>query len=279
MGKVILRIVSTSKTIMISGILVITGMFSGCQTVPKSDESTVWKQRLLLHREVWKLVNDHYYDPSFRGLDWNQIGSASREQIEQSGNLEEVYSVLKDMVNGLDDRHTFLLSPEEYADLLRAEYVGVGFMTFNHSDEKDLNVVIRVVPGSPADRAGIKPGWLFLNGLEMNPDNRTTGVEEKFRFLDHFQRLQEISLTPEELPKVAADWEATLYNDELLYLRFDNFEEGLELWIARQLIEHEDLKGIILDVRWNPGGVQICVGQNPFPFPAPPYRNRNHCFP
>ena len=242
-------------------LLIALVFLSGCQTVPVQDKQTAWENRLSLHRQVWELVRSQYYQPDFGGKDWDQIALDSVPKIESAESIEEVYAVLQNMVNRLEDRHTFLLTPEEYAEQKRNEYVGVGFMTFNHPDEKDLSVVIRVVPGSPADRAGIKPGWLFLNGLELDTDHRVSGVEEKYRFLDHYQQLHEITLVPEDLPKTAADWQATLMGDGILYLRFDNFDEGLEQWIAGQLIDHEEMKGVILDVRWNPGGYKYVLNR------------------
>lgn len=236
-------------------------IFSGCQTIRVQDDQTVYEKRLSLHRQVWELVRSQYYDPDFGGKDWNQIALDSVPEIEKAQDLKQVYAALQRMVNRLEDRHTFLLTPEEYAEEKRNEYVGVGFMTFNHPDEQDLNVVIRVVPESPADQAGIKPGWLFLNGLEVNPGHQVSGVKENFRFLDHFQQLHEIALVPEDLPKTAADWQATLLDDNILYLRFDNFDEGLEQWIAGQLIDHEAMKGLILDVRWNPGGYKYVLNR------------------
>ena len=249
-----------AKGLLLGAIVALIGLLSGCQTLPvQEDDQTVWENRLRLQQEVWDLVNECYYDPAFHGKDWSRINLEARPHIEAAENLEQVYVELQKMVNQLEDRHTYILTPEEYSEQKRREYVGVGFMTFNHPDERDLNVVVRVVPGSPADRAGVKPGWLFLNGLDIRPAKEQVGVEETFRFLDHFQQLHEIGLTPEELPKVAADWQSSVMEDSILYLRFDNFDDGLERWIARELLAHEDLKGVVLDVRWNPGGYKYVL--------------------
>ena len=83
-------------------------------------------QKGALHREVWKTVYEYYYDSGFNGVDWVEAGRKTNELLDKAEDLESVYAVLKTMVGMLNDRHTYVLSPSEYAEQRESEFVGVG---------------------------------------------------------------------------------------------------------------------------------------------------------
>ena len=43
---------------------------------------------------------------------------------------------------------------------------------------------------------------------------------------------------------------------EILYLRFDDFDKGIAEWVEQSLKQSVQAKGLIVDLRWNPGGLK-----------------------
>lgn len=228
--------------------------FQGCQTVIDEPPESAWEQRNHLHQLVWKTVNDYYYDSAIGGLNWDEVGFDSQKAVMNTSTIEDVYAELDVMVDKLDDKHTYILSPKEFEEFKHSEFVGVGFTGIRHPDEQDLDLVFSVIPEGPADRAGVQAGWLFLNGRDIKPGNQKNGVSVLYRFLDQYGILHEIKLVPAELPKNSYKRESKILEADTLYIRFDNFNEGLEHWFAQQLVDHADKNALIIDVRWNPGG-------------------------
>lgn len=241
--------------------LLLTGLWlGGCQSgvQPESTRqekpTLVVSQRSALHREVWKTVFDYYYDPDLNGVDWVNVGRETHEMLAAAEDVEAVYAVLKTMVEHLGDPHTYVLSPAEVSALETSGFVGVGITSSEHESMEGVSVVLRVSPESPAATAGIEPGWLWLNAREVHAQSLTLGSVTTYRFLDDHEQIQELSLESAIVPKANDQREVRWVDEQLLYLRFDYFEEGIAEWMAEVLAQHTELRGLILDVRWNPGG-------------------------
>src|SRR5215471_7232958 len=113
------------------------------------------KDRTKVFEQVWQLINEKYYDPSFNGTDWKAIRERYRAKLTGIASEDELYSLLKEMTGELHDAHTRFRSPEERrrADNLQATSPGIGI---GEVDGKP--VVITVEPGSEAAQAGVEPG-------------------------------------------------------------------------------------------------------------------------
>ena len=42
------------------------------------------QERAEIFRQVWETINEHYYDPNFRGVDWRAVGERYRPQAESA---------------------------------------------------------------------------------------------------------------------------------------------------------------------------------------------------
>ena len=110
---------------------------------------------------VWETVNEKYFDSSFGGKDWQVIGDQYRQKLETVQDGETFFlQVLNPMLFELGVSHLAAL-PGEMADELEP-------MTFASAsagmDVRWLDgetVVTRVVEGSPADRARLRPGFVI----------------------------------------------------------------------------------------------------------------------
>jgi carboxyl-terminal processing protease len=192
---------------------------------------------------VWSIVYANYYLPDFGGVDWIEVAKKTADQIRPDMTESDMDQVIKGMLSVLNDKHTFYLSPEEVAKRDAEGYEGVGFATNEHPTEPGLNVVIRVLPESPALHAGIQPGWLFLG--------EQSG---KYRFLDDFQQLHEYALEETFIQNTYLDRSSKFISSDTLVIRFDRFDEGSAAWIENEVATIDESTRVILDLRWNPGG-------------------------
>lgn len=116
--------------------------------------------------KVWTTIRDKHWEKNPGGLDWQAIHEEYRPRIEKAASLDEVRTILKDMLSRLHETHFGILPATVYETV--GEFLDTGG-TGSGSTGIDLRildgqaVVTRVDPGSPAERAGVKPGWAILN--------------------------------------------------------------------------------------------------------------------
>lgn len=118
------------------------------------------EQRLQIFDDVWRQIDERYYDPNLRGLDWAAVRTRFREQAAEAATSAEFYHVLKQMVGSLRDSHTRVFAPEERSDWRNPRFISVGASV--REIENQL-VFTNVEKGSEAWRAGIKTGDLLAS--------------------------------------------------------------------------------------------------------------------
>ena len=60
---------------------------------------------------AWKTIDEEYYDPSFRGVDWRAVGERYRPQALSAQSDAEFYGVFEQMLGELRDGHTVFEPP------------------------------------------------------------------------------------------------------------------------------------------------------------------------
>lgn len=60
---------------------------------------------------LWKILDEHYCFFEYKDIDWNEVHSRYRAQIDNSMNQYELFSLLGDLLAELKDGHTNLISP------------------------------------------------------------------------------------------------------------------------------------------------------------------------
>ncbi|HEU4328862.1 MAG TPA: S41 family peptidase, partial [Roseiflexaceae bacterium] len=125
------------------------------------------QEKRQMFEECWRLLRDHFYDPTFRGLDW----SAARTQFaplaagaQTSGDL---MAVLNLMVGELRASH---LGAFPGGGASQDGYMGLLFDPVAQASQGRMRVA-EVVPDSPAALAGVRPGdeLLAVNGVALGP--------------------------------------------------------------------------------------------------------------
>jgi carboxyl-terminal processing protease len=125
---------------------------------------------------VWSRVANTHYDPDMGGVDWIAVRTELEPRAREATSNDELRGVLSEMVSRLGLSHFAIFGPDAGVALEgRAEgedatgSPGAGRGLANPGMDlrlvEDRLVVVRVRPGSPAERAGVRPGW-ELTGIE-----------------------------------------------------------------------------------------------------------------
>ncbi len=164
------------------------------------------------------------------------------------------------------DPHSNFFDPKSYALLRedqRGKYYGVG-MTVGPRNNKVI--VIAPFAGTPAYRAGIRPGDIIVAVDGKPTDNMSTGdVADLLKgpkgTTVHITILREgddkpleFAVVRDEIPRYSVDLHF-LIKPGIGYLHINGFNETTEKEVSEALDQMGDLKGLILDLRQNPGGL------------------------
>ncbi|MGL5066869.1 MAG: S41 family peptidase [Sarcina sp.] len=178
---------------------------------------------------------------------------------------------IKGMSMGLEDPYTYYMNKEEFDAFMEqnsGEYMGVGIrMGF----EGENLLVVEALEGGPAYNAGVKAGDILksINGTVVTADD----MEKTAQILKGKEK-ENIKLTVERDGKelnidVMRDVVKTInvkgymIDGEVGYISVKAFEENVAEDFTAKLeeLQKEGMKGLILDLRGNPGGyMSECVG-------------------
>ena len=118
------------------------------------------KEYLNTFEIVWKKVNETYFDPTFGGLNWKDIHDHYQPQIAAAEKDEEFYKLINKMLWELKVSHTVLVPPKSFAlfePFVFAEgSAGIDIRLLNGEA-----VITSIKPESPADKAGLCPGYVI----------------------------------------------------------------------------------------------------------------------
>ncbi len=166
------------------------------------------------------------------------------------------------------DPHSTFFDPRQYALLRedqRGKYYGVGMTV---GPQENHTVVLAPMPGSPASKAGIRPGDI-IQSVEGKPTDGLM-VSEVADLLKgpkgtvvHVAVLREgyadplaFNITRDEIPKHSVDV-AFQVRPGIGYVRLSQFNEesDVELAAALKQLDVANLDGLVFDLRGNPGGL------------------------
>ena len=238
--KIFLDIILMSLLIM--GIL----FFNGNSLDVKADTSDVYKN-IEVFTEVLRQIEENYVEP------------------QDSQKL--IYGAIKGMVQSLDP-HSSFMTKAEHKELLidtKGSFSGVGIEI---TVRDNTLTVVSPIEGTPAYKAGVKAGDKIIKidakatrdmtlmdavksirgpkGSEVKLTIKREGVEKPL----------EIAITRDVIPlKSVRNY---LLTPEVGYIRISNFQSKTDRDLSAALEKLESgtkLKGLILDLRNNPGGL------------------------
>jgi len=231
-------------------------------------------RQLRVFTRVWESVRDTYVYPDFNGLDWDAVYRRYRPRIESGLTDEAFYQAMREMIDELGDDHSVFYSPEEVAEEEaelsgQFDYVGIGIYVVTLLDE-GYAVLLQVFPGSPAERAGLRPHdrLLVVDGL---PVVDADGVDQLDRLVGPAgSQVRLMVQTPGQEPRELVVRRARIEGQlpveayrlpgtQVGYLSIPTFWDDTIATRVRRALEdllaEGDLEGLIVDMRINGGGV------------------------
>ena len=256
---------------------------------------------------VWSTIRDRHWDPELGGLDWPALRDTLRPRVEQAASVEEARAVMNDLISRLGQSHFGVFAGDVYEDAAAgaegapaegaddSDLQGEGVPGLDLRVRNDQAVVVSVLPGSPADQAGIRPGWVVLeaDGVDLGeriallkeklPDNTSqryflagamsarltgdVGGKVQATFLDGRGEKVEMELELVarrgetvlfgNMPPVKVWHESRTLDGDVGYFRFNMFMGVPQLMPAfnTAMAGFLDHKGMVIDLRGNPGGL------------------------
>ncbi|MDO8601854.1 MAG: S41 family peptidase [bacterium] len=222
--------------------VIVTGVINGERTVPNADFDLFW--------EAWQKLRDYHIDST------------------NFSNQDLVYGAISGLTGSFNDPHTNFFPPLEakkFQQDVNGNFGGIGAEI--GIDSNQTLSVISPLKDSPAERAGMLAGDLILevdgrSTAGMSVDEAvsyirgtigTTVVLQTYR--TGWKQPRDVSIVRENIKVPTLDV-SFKDDDKIAYIQFYSFNENAisAFTQATQEISRKGARGIILDLRNNPGG-------------------------
>jgi carboxyl-terminal processing protease len=264
------------------------------ETPPPAPDVLSGRDRAEIFEQVWKTIDEQYYDPKFRGVDWRAVGERYRPLAEAARTDAEFYGVFEMMLAELRDGHTVFVWPP--APGAKPEEGGRGRLGLRLGDAEGRVAVVEVERGSKAEELGVRPGQLLreVNGRPVDEHiaflrSKIAGssTERLFRvkmlsallYGGFLSKPRALGLTDfdgreftVELPEEGGRAEGPNLSSRRLdsgagYIKFRSWHPPVQEEFGKALAEMKDAPGLVIDLRGNGGGetrVQEAIAGNFF---------------
>lgn len=248
----------------------VLALCAGCATVPPvhvpvaelpAEQQARARENLRVFNAVWDLVHRRHYDPKLGGLDWKATAIVHAPKAAAAPDDTALYAVLNAMLDPLHDSHTRALTPRQAGERREQLRARTGFSMTRIERQW---VVSEVLPDSPAEQAGVRVGWIVVARNQQPLSDRISfraqdGEIVAWEFRDAGDRTVRVSTAARPL-STASRRVARELEGGFVYLRFDEFDATDRRWLSAELKKHRAAPGVVLDLRWNPGGETFSLG-------------------
>ena len=249
------------KRFLNTSLAIITAMYISCGFVSAATPAE-------LYDNVWKIVNKKFYDPTNNSQDWAKWRYRYDHKLKTA---EDAYVAIDTMLASLNDPYTRFLPPKEFSEetqSIKGSLKGIGTQIGLRDGEL---VIIAPLEDSPAERAGLLADdkILEING-ESTKGIHIDAAADKIRG----EKGSTVSLliqrkgVPNKIYTIVRDeievksvsckppLDTTVIPDDIQYIRLSSFiSKNAASEIESILNNCRNKKGIILDLRSNPGGL------------------------
>ncbi|MCP4626858.1 MAG: hypothetical protein GY850_25620 [bacterium] len=243
---------------------------------------------------VWQTVNQAHYDPAFGGVDWKAAHAQYKPQIAAAGDKEESLLLINQMLFELNLSHLLAVYPEDMKRYLPVLFAGgeIGADVRLLGGEAVITRVrpgtpaaqVGLHPGLVIERIDGKPVQLIIKEGEallippFNPRNRLNNLSGiiagyiygppetavKLHFRDKGGNLKETviqrksrgrgKIAMDAMPPYYVEFEAKRLGQNIGYFRFNHWAGPVDEKFIAALASMRDVRGLIIDLRGNPGG-------------------------
>jgi carboxyl-terminal processing protease len=277
-----------SVVICVISVIFLTSIASS----PVPDDVNIW---IASYDTVWQTVNEHHYDSTFGGLDWNEIHDRYYDLVANVKDDAGFMEIVNKMLAELKLSHYAVFHVEELtasgSPLISDGTIGLDIRLLD-----DKAVVTSVKAGFPAAEAGLKIGYVLQSIDGVSVEQIITEVESReIPICSERKRLSDIAdnicgrffgdagtsismsfrdesdvvhetmmvrkqrtgktMIDESLPPFYADFEAKRMDDNIGYVSFSAFLPPVDERFGEVIGSMGDIRGLIIDIRGNPGGM------------------------
>ena len=190
-----------------------------------------------------------------------------RNYVEEIPPKKLIYGAVQGMLKSLDP-HSSFMKPEDYKELqieTKGIFTGIGIEI---SLKDGILTVVSPIEGTPAYKAGLKANDKILKIEGKTTKNMTLIESVKLLrgakgtnvtisiYREGWRRLKDVTLTRDVIPIKSV--RSRMLEEGYGYIRISNFQNKTTFELKKALKELEKgkgLKGLVLDVRNNPGGL------------------------
>ena len=218
--------------------------------------------------EAWRTVDSTFLDRTFNGQDWFQL----RQELvkKKYKTMDEAHDAVASMMSKLGDKYTKYLSPAKYQSLVDSAtgtLAGIGVEIATNKDQ--LAIVSDVEPDSPAQKAGLLPKDVFLEGGGAIFDKSSTPDDVALRLrgpvgskvgvtvLRDGTDTKDFIIQREPIKVTSVRSYIAQSNKNVGVIRIKSFSGTTSASVkeAFQELKKKGAKSILFDLRSNPGGL------------------------
>ncbi len=243
---------------------------------------------------VWQTVDQAHYDPTFGGVDWKAARTQYEPQIAAAGDTEETLLLINHMLFELDLSHLLAVYPEDIKRYMPVLFAGgeigadvrllEGEAVITRIRPGSPAVQAGLHPGCVMERIDGKPVVQIIKESEtllippFNPRNRLNNLSGliagyiygppettvKLHFRDRDGSLKETviqrksrgrkRMALDAMPPYYVEFEAKRLPQNIGYVRFNHWAAPVDEKFIAALEAMGDARGMIIDLRGNPGG-------------------------
>jgi len=226
--------------------------------------------------QAWRMMRDSFYDPKMHGVDWNGVRSRYRAVVDECATIQDFHLLLTEMIGELNASHT---GASRGADVKIPRETGQLGLWFDWSHEGPGLLVKEVLEDGPADQdeSRIRPGEYVVavagkdaapmesifealagqsgRSLELLVNGRPDRNGARLVRLFPASRARFTDLLYEQWVERNRARVEQLSGGRLAYAHIREMKPAALQRFERELLTYAYGKeGLVLDVRFNPGG-------------------------